>query len=121
MSLLRVLADKNRVDGLLLRFCLELLRDYDLTQFRALKPRAMVKTDITHHRIAQHLRELVALGILERGPAVRAGRSKWMTPTYRVAPHHLLSPAAQAKAERAVLAMLERAALLPPASDPSEP
>ncbi len=113
--LLRILADKQRMRALLLRFCLELLRDYDLTQYRALKTREMAKTRITRRRIAEHLRELQALGILERGPSVRAGRSKWMTPTYRLAPRFLMTPLELKTLEAEHQAVAERMSLLPPA------
>lgn len=114
LELVAVLADQKRVSTLLLRFFLQLLLHYDLTQYRAVHPRQLVRSKIAGHRVAQHLRELTALGILERGPSVRGGSSKWMTPTYRLAPQYVLTARQRREQEALLEARLERERLIPP-------
>lgn len=110
--LVAVLADERRMPAPLLRFFLRLLLENDLRGYCAVCPRKMKVRD-TRERYAMHLKHLVSLGLLERGPAIKAGSSKWMTPTYRLAPQYLLTGKELAAAEREMRATRDRLRLLP--------
>jgi hypothetical protein len=90
LTAMRLLSDPEMVSHTALRLFLRLCCDYDLARFKVLNTNhLMVDYGLSKPEISKSITQLVALGILERGPL---SKRPVRLNTYRIRPVYLLSP-----------------------------
>jgi hypothetical protein len=107
---LRILSDPDKVPTPAARLFLRLLVDFDLRLLRSLSVSNLLQFyGGTRVEMNRNLRQLVAIGLLERGPVGR----KLRLDTYRVNPTYLLSPNDLEQHFRDTQSVQERLRILP--------